>query len=29
VGAEPFSEVHQEAWPELSDGILADHAVLH
>ena len=28
VGDQPFSEEHQEAWPELSDAILADHAVL-
>ncbi|NCD20242.1 MAG: class A beta-lactamase-related serine hydrolase [Actinobacteria bacterium] len=28
VGEQPFSEEHQEAWPELSDAILADHAVL-
>ena len=28
VGSRPFSEEHQEAWPLLSDAILADHAVL-
>jgi len=28
VGAAPFSETHQEAWPPLSDAILADYAVL-
>lgn len=28
VGAKPFSEEHQEAWPVLSDAVLADHAVL-
>lgn len=28
VGDKPFSEEHQEAWPALSDAILADFAVL-
>lgn len=28
VGAEPFSETHQEVWPELSDRIEAAYAVL-
>lgn len=28
LGAEPFGEVHQQVWPELSDSILAEYAVL-
>lgn len=28
LGAKPFSEVHQDVWPHLSDGILAAYSVL-